>query len=206
MDVVWVGPGRAGLDRIAGALSSDHYDRVLFTGLAGALAPDLSPGTLLAADEVVTLEGERIPVLLPPALGLFAEESPAVAPLRTGRILSSDRLVATPSEKLRLYEQTGAMAVDMESAGWLSVTRRAGIPASLIRAVSDGAEEPLPPELLSFVTEEGDLALSSTLRALLFRPALLVALISLGPSLRRGRQGLSRLGGAIFDSLGREGR
>ncbi len=206
MEVVWAGPGRAGLDRIAGALSSGRYGRVLFSGLAGALAPDLSPGTLLAADEVVTLEGERLPLPLPSELGLLIEESQTGRFLRTGRILTSDRLVSTPSEKLRLHRQTGAMAVDMEAAGWLSVARRAGIPSCLVRAVSDGAEELLPPELLSFVSEEGDLALSATLRTLLFHPELLFALISLGPSLRLGRQGLSRLGGALFDALGREGR
>lgn len=208
LEVVWVGPGKSGMGALSGLLSSGKYSRVLFVGLAGALVPDLFPGAIVVVEEVLSSSGERF---LPsrdfflnffrPMFGEWGKGS-----VRFGRIFSAEALVGTPREKKRLAGETGAIAVDMESSGWLDVAARAGIPATVVRAISDGVEDSLPPEILSFVTPEGGVSLGGILRALLVRPALLYELLLLGASIRQGRRALSRLGREVLSALPEEGR
>ncbi|MCL5953145.1 MAG: hypothetical protein M1509_01375 [Nitrospirae bacterium] len=207
-EVVWVGPGKYGMGLLADLLSSGRYARVLFAGLAGALAPDLFPGTIVVAEGVLSSSGENFlpfqdffPNFFRPMIEEWDKGS-----IRFGRILSAEALVGTPREKKRLARETGAIAVDMESAGWLDAASRAGIPATVVRVISDGADDSLPPELLSFVTPEGAVSFGGILRALLLRPALLYELLLLGSSIRQGRQALSRLGQEVFSALREEVR
>ena len=207
IEVVWVGPGKTGMGVLSGLLSSGRYSRVFFTGLAGALAPDLFPGTIVVAEEVLSSSGETFLPLQDFFLSFFRPmfEGWGKGSIRFGRILSAEALVGAPREKKRLASETGAMAVDMESAGWLDAASRAGIPATVVRVVSDGADDALPPEILSFVTPEGAVSFGGILRALLVRPTLLYELLLLGSSIRQGRQALSRLGQEVSSALREEG-
>lgn len=58
---------------------------------------------------------------------------------------SADKFVSDPDKKAELHEQFGASICEMESAGILLTANRCGVPALLIKAVSDsvsgGAEE-----------------------------------------------------------------
>jgi adenosylhomocysteine nucleosidase len=98
-------------------------------GLAGGLAAGLRPGTLLTAERLVdasgrTLwEGDPLPV---------EDAHPAV-------ICAVDGVVDDPAERRALAEQSGAVAVDMESGVLAASGRLVGI----VRAVSDTPEQPV---------------------------------------------------------------
>ena len=47
-----------------------------------------------------------------------------------GTILSQDRVASTITEKLRLFAQTGAIAVEMEASGIAERAKRARLPFS----------------------------------------------------------------------------
>jgi nucleoside phosphorylase len=98
-------------------------DRLVSFGIAGALRGDLPVGTVIDATRVVDESGS-----------VLWEGGPLGArPARTGTILGADRIVDDPSERARLHEQTGADAVDMESA----TLARSGRLAGCVRAISD---------------------------------------------------------------------
>ena len=208
-EIVWVGPGSSGDSLLLSLLTSGRFSCVLFTGLAGALSPGLSPGSTVVAEEVVTPTGARLFPDRPFPLDLSCLSSigeRGEVRVFSGRILSSAALVGTPEEKEVRARETGAMAVDMESAGWLALASRAGVPAAVVRVISDGAEETLPPEILSFVASDGSVSYRGILRSLLSRPALLSQLLTLWPSLGRGRTTLTRMGGAVSAALRRSGQ
>jgi adenosylhomocysteine nucleosidase len=76
-----------------------------------------------------------------------------VAGLRAGdvvtdRIVTVDRLVADPSEKRRLAEESQAIAVDMESDAVAAVCVERGVPFRVVRAVSDTVDTALSPRLV----------------------------------------------------------
>jgi nucleoside phosphorylase len=98
-------------------------ERLVSFGVAGALRADLPVGTVIDATRVVDESG-----------AVLWEGGPlGASPARPGTILGADRIVDDPSERARLHEQTGADAVDMESA----TLARSGRLAGCIRAISD---------------------------------------------------------------------
>ena len=98
-------------------------ERLVSFGIAGALRADLPIGTVIDATRVVDESG-----------AVLWEGGPlGVAPARTGTILGADRIVDDPSERARLQAETGADAVDMESA----TLARSGRLVGCIRAISD---------------------------------------------------------------------
>ena len=103
--------------------------RLVCFGFAGGLVPDLERGALLTATLIVSDTGEKLwegaPIRVDGA-------KPAV-------ICSTDRVIDTPEERLRIAERTGAIAVEMES-GKLAATGRL---AGTVRAVSDSPDRPL---------------------------------------------------------------
>jgi nucleoside phosphorylase len=97
--------------------------RLVSFGIAGSLRSDLPVGTVIDAIRVVDESG-----------AVLWEGGPlGAARARTGTILGADRIVDSPSERAHLREQTGADAVDMESA----TLARSGRLAGCIRAISD---------------------------------------------------------------------
>ena len=203
-EIVWVGPGSSGEALLDGLLTSGSFAAVLFTGLAGSLSPRLLPGSILVADEVVTTSGTRLvpDPFFPLDLSVLSVPGEGgESPLCSGRLLSSVSLLGTPAEKERWARETGALAVDMESAGWLGAALRAGVPAAVVRVISDGVQETLPPEILSFVAPDGSVSYGGILRSLISRPTLLSDLLTLWPSLSLGRMTLARMGGQVATAL-----
>jgi adenosylhomocysteine nucleosidase len=97
--------------------------RLVSFGIAGALRPGLEVGTLIDATRVVDENGD-----------VLWEGAPlGIESARTGTILGAGRIIDDPSERKRLYDSSGADAVDMESGPLARTGRLAGC----IRAISD---------------------------------------------------------------------
>lgn len=98
-------------------------------GLAGALVPELVPGSLVTATRIVGEDG-----------GVLWAGEPLVVPgARPGVLCSASRVVDRPEERSALAARTGAVAVDLESAALARTGRLTGA----VRAISDDASQPL---------------------------------------------------------------
>jgi hypothetical protein len=123
---------------------------VISAGFAGSLQHDLKVGDLILATEVIDGQGHTWPVPWPGPLPA-GEWRP---PLRRGRLLTTNHLVAQPEEKRALGCQHQALAVDMESAAVADFCSRKEIPFGCLRAISDPVDAPLSPKLISFLSGE----------------------------------------------------
>ncbi|HWK34914.1 phosphorylase [Sphingomonas sp.] len=173
--VVIAGGGDAALlERALDDAAARSPGVMLSAGLAGALDSGLRPGDLVIDGEVVeTLRG-----VLPTAV--------------IGAVAGSDAIVATAEAKRVLAARTGAIAVDMESHITARVARERGLPFGVVRAISDAADEDLPPAALVGMRPDGGVALGAVLLSLARQPNQLPAL------LRTGRHA-----GLAFRNLGR---
>lgn len=143
---------------------------VLSAGVCGGLSPALASGDLVVPETVLAPGGERLPTT--PLAGLP----------RAGTLVSVARVVETPAEKARLWIETGALAVDLESAPILAWAAERGVPAAVIRGVSDTAGQAVPAELVAAVGAGGNLRTGHAVRAVLGHPAMLGRALAL----RRG--------------------
>jgi adenosylhomocysteine nucleosidase len=153
---------------------------VISAGVCGGLDPSLAAGDLVLPDGVLGVEGGLANVT--PSHHLAAT---ALAPsASTGRLVTTREVVATPADKAALFARTGAVAADMESSAILAAAAAAGLPSLVVRAVSDGAHEALPPELIRLVSPEGRLRMAGAV-ALIARPAIVTRAIGLRRATRR---------------------
>ncbi|MFC5995793.1 4-hydroxy-3-methylbut-2-enyl diphosphate reductase [Pseudonocardia hispaniensis] len=130
----------AGPERSAAAaaqLAAAGPRPVLVAGVAGALAASLRPGDLVVADEVRSEDAEPIPI--PSARPLATALRRLGLRVHVGPVFSS-RVLVGGARRAALAE-TGALAVDMESA-WLSAAAGGG-PFAVVRAIVDTPEAPL---------------------------------------------------------------
>ena len=156
LELVCVGPRARALDPRALRVAPSAL--VVSAGVCGALSPDLAEGDLVVPETVVGPAGARY-------------ATAEVAGLRrAGTLVTVDEVVATPVAKARLWVEAGALACDMESAVILEWARARGIPAAVIRAVSDTAARGVPADLAAVVEPDGRVRTMRAVRAVLARP------------------------------------
>ncbi|MBI4325186.1 MAG: hypothetical protein HY674_07965 [Chloroflexi bacterium] len=125
--ITGIGPRNAAA-RLTAALAAFHPSLVLSCGFAGGLNPQLQLGAVLFAAE----EESRLTYDL------------AKLGARPARFYCADRVAVSASEKHRLWLETQADAVEMESGALHQICRERQIPCATIRVISDAAQEDLP--------------------------------------------------------------
>jgi adenosylhomocysteine nucleosidase len=165
---------------------------LIVVGVAGALSPGLGPGELVVARRIVR-EGRAACDAAPPlvAAARAAGARPAV-------VVSAARLADTVDEKRRLYALANAdgagepAVVDLESAAYVEAARAAGVPWLVLRAVSDTADETLPPLLNHSLDDGGALRRGRVLVRLVGQPSALPQLLELRRRVRVCAEVLAR--------------
>ncbi|BAW80669.1 hopanoid-associated phosphorylase [Candidatus Nitrosoglobus terrae] len=168
-----IGPDHA--YRAAEMLLSAGAKALVSWGVAGGLAPQLAPGTLLLPKQVQKINGEtyypdsqwrqRIINYLNYKL-----------PFSGDTLCHTETVIASVAEKERLYHQTQCVAVDMESAAVAKAATDAKVPFIIIRAIADPAGISLPITALKALNTEGQLQRLSLLISLLKNPKDIIAL------------------------------
>jgi adenosylhomocysteine nucleosidase len=155
---------------------------VLLAGIAGALRRDLKAGTAHLISEVYTSQA----ILHSPII-------------RTGlRVTGADEIVATPEDKVRLAERTGAHVVDMESHAFALAAERAGRSWAIIRGVSDGVDHHLPAGCDAWFTPQGGLRPFIAARSLAGRPKELLQMIAFARRTSLAMKSVARLAEETF--------
>jgi nucleoside phosphorylase len=162
---VALGVAGIGARRLAELLSDIEPELMVMTGLAGGLAPQVRVGD----------------VVIDAALPAF---SPERFRLHQGRLHTATTIVATAAEKRALYERTGGLAVDMETAVAAAFARERGIGFLAIRAVSDAADDPLDSRLFTLVDGAGRPRAGRVAAYLLTGPWRVFGLVRVGRATR----------------------
>lgn len=143
---------------------------IVFTGVAGGLAPGVKVGDIVIADSFLQHDLDASPIFPKyevPLYGLSRFAGDAAfgdrleraartgvpnASVHRGLVISGDRFVATTAESRALQAALpDALAVEMEGAAFAQVCHDYGIPFAAVRTISDRADDEAHGDFLSFI-------------------------------------------------------
>lgn len=166
------GPGREGVRRWFQRedAKTPRRGRIVLAGTAGSLSAELSPGTALVAERVLDEQHRS-----------WWPNLEAPKSLHRDTILSIDETLCESREKRLRGEQTGAAAVDLESATFAECCEARGLEWSVVRGISDALMDPLPADVDRWIDARGRLRSFELLVSLIRTPSTIAVL----PKLRR---------------------
>jgi adenosylhomocysteine nucleosidase len=170
--IVVAGASATRAEALADGLVDRGAQALVSFGIAGGLDPDLKPGALVLATEVVGTDGARLGTSEPLRSRLCTRLKVQQAPLA-----GSDAMVAAVSEKERWRRETGAVAIDMESHGVACAAAKRGLPLLVLRAIADRADQALPPAATAGLKPDGSTDALAVVRALVGSPGQIPQLL-----------------------------
>ena len=147
------GMGNAGALKACEILYEYEVDALLSFGVAAALDNNLVPGDLVIP-EMIYSNGRKLPVTLE-WRERVAELLPSYLTVVGGTLAATEAPLFTRQEKIKLGEETGACAADMETAIVSEFAARADLPFIAIRAIVDPIDFSPPPALMDVVYADG---------------------------------------------------
>jgi adenosylhomocysteine nucleosidase len=149
-----------------------QVDRIVFTGVAGGLAPGVKVGDVVIADSFLQHDLDASPIFPKYEVPLYGRDSFASDPALTDRlaraasaalpgvtvhrglVVSGDRFVSTTAESRALQSALpDALAVEMEGAAFAQVCHDYGVPFAAVRTVSDRADDAAHGDFLTFIEQ-----------------------------------------------------
>ncbi|HEY1503188.1 MAG TPA: hypothetical protein VGF92_02750 [Stellaceae bacterium] len=179
---------------IAESLLREGAEALISFGIAGALAPVLTPGSLLVPRAVIDETGGRYAVDREWRTQIIDALRRAGLHIDEGDLLGAHEAAASPSRKAELHRITGAVAIDLESHLVAQAAARAAKPFLVLRAVADSAAQALPDAAVHGLAPDGKPALGRVLLSVARSPRQIPALIRLAGDTRRA---LDALGSAL---------
>ncbi|GAA5435501.1 5'-methylthioadenosine/adenosylhomocysteine nucleosidase [Deinococcus sp. A31D244] len=153
---------RGGIGKVNAAMTTTYLltqgaTRVIFTGVAGGVHPELRVGDIVISTDCVQhdvdvtplgYEVGTVPGELPAwpaddtlrAVALEAARDVEGVRVLDGRVASGDQFIASREGVQRLWTRFGAACAEMEGAAVAQVCAKAGVPFVVIRSVSDTAD------------------------------------------------------------------
>lgn len=176
--VMLSGAGSDNAARAAQALAAQGAAGLLSWGCCAALAEHLQAGELILPD-ALWLDGTTLATDAALRQRWRQALEPRLA-VHGGLLAQAPAIVAEPAAKRALAEQSGAIALDMESAAIAQVAHQHGLPCLALRTVVDGVDFALPSCVLDNTDGDGITRLPGLLATLARRPGQLPALLTLG--------------------------
>jgi len=184
------GIGCPAAEAAARALVAAQVSALMTFGLAGALDPALAAGTVILPGELISHDGARFVTCKAWRERVAASLGFAVS---TGTLLTSGRVIDTPAEKAAAFRDTGAAAVDMESAAVAEVAAAHGLPFIAVRVIVDTAGDELPPAVVA-ASRAGRVEIGRLIAGLVAAPREIAALIRLARRYRMAMRSLALVG------------
>ncbi len=172
------GAGPENAAKASQLLINKGANRLISWGCAAALDANLKPGDLVLANQLLSAEKQAL-FIESPWLQQITAQLTALNPI-TGTLAESYTIVAESIAKQIIYQQSGAIALDMESIAIVKTARKNDCPAVVIRCIADPVSMSLPKAVSYALNNSGNIVLPKLLWFLLTHPGELPGLVKLG--------------------------
>jgi adenosylhomocysteine nucleosidase len=186
------GIGRDAAERAARALVDAGVAALMTFGMAGGLDPALMAGSVVLPCELISADGTRYLA----SRSWRERVAAAVGPVRAvsaGNLLTSTRAIDTPADKSAAFRDTGAAAVDMESAPVAAIALHHNLPFIAVRVIVDTAADTLPRAVVN-ASRAGRVQIGRLIAGLILAPGEIAALIRLARRYRIAMRSLREIG------------
>jgi adenosylhomocysteine nucleosidase len=173
------GAGPSAAARCAAVLVEQGVTALISWGCAAALDPTLHPGDLVLPSAIIGADGESLETDTTWRQRL-ASELASRLPVNQGTLLESRHIVSLAAEKRTLFANTGAVALDMESAAAARAAFSCKLPFLAVRSIVDPAHIDIPPSIASAFDEHGVLHVPKMLGKAALRPIDFLGILRLG--------------------------
>jgi adenosylhomocysteine nucleosidase len=183
ISILLTGIGRRNAEKSVREFLATHSPELVLTcGFAGGLNPDLKLGDVVfeihsSSSRRESAQTKTEEKLEPTDVGCY--ERLMVAGAMPAKIFCADRIATTVAEKKKLRDDTGADAVEMESAAIHAVCRDCGIPCATVRVISDTVGEDLPLDFNALAKPDKSLDFGKLAWAIARSPGKIGALMAL---------------------------
>jgi len=192
--VVQSGPGPDRAAQCATAAVAAGAKALVSWGLAGGLAADVEPGTVILPRRVIMQRGETFA-----ASAAWHERLAALATefkMTLGDLLTVRAALGSPAAKAAAATALAAVGVDMESAAIAAVAARARVPFIALRVVVDARDDALPANAEKWIDARGNTRGAAALGAIV-RPGEWQALWRLAQRYRKANAVLVQLAQSV---------
>jgi adenosylhomocysteine nucleosidase len=186
------GIGRVAAEAGARALVEAGVSALMTFGMAGGLDPALKAGSVVLPCEMISADGTRFAA----SRSWRERVAAAVSPLRAvaeGNLLTSAYAIDTPADKAAAFRDTGAAAVDMESAAVAEIASHHNLPFIAVRVIVDTAADTLPRAVVN-ASRAGRVQIGRLIAGLVLAPGEIGALIRLVQRYRIAMRSLRAIG------------
>lgn len=192
--LVLSGIGRNHAAAGAEVLIKEGATAVISWGFAAGLARGVGPGTLILPERIISRDRET---LLSDRLiyELIRNSLSDRIPHLRGALAESSRILKSSDEKKLLFQKTGALAADMESAAVAEAANAVGLPFLAVRVILDSSTNTMPTCALASIGEYGGIRFSRFIRNL--SPREIRGLSVLALNQWKARATLKRIGKAV---------
>jgi len=188
----------------AALLERSRPGHLIVLGVAGALTEDLDVGAIVVAEAVVADDAAAR------ATDPIGMRAAIAAGARPATFLTVDRMVTTVAGRAALADLARkvdgrrAAVVDMESYDAVVEAAARNVPATVLRAVSDGAKEELPEFLARSRKRDGDLDRRLAMLLAMIHAGSIPTLLRLRRRVRGCAEALSRVMPDMIAALGNQ--
>ncbi|HEY5043407.1 MAG TPA: hypothetical protein VIK53_15560 [Verrucomicrobiae bacterium] len=183
ISILLTGIGRQNAEKsLREFLATNSPELVLTCGFAGGLNPELKLGDVVfeipsSSSRRESAQTETGNQSEPIYIGCYDKLIASGA--KPAKIFCADRIAITGAEKKQLRTETGADAVEMESAAIHAICAERGIPCATVRVISDTANEDLPLDFNALSKPDKNLDYGKLFLAIAKSPGKIGALMEL---------------------------
>ncbi len=192
--LVLSGMGTARVNKAIESLLAQNVEALISFGTAGALGHGMKSGDIVVPARILDQNGNEYTSSASWRDNILQQLSACPASILQGDILTADTIIPDAESKQTLHDDTGAIAVDMESALIAATAARHNLPAVTVRVIVDEANITVPASILANTDGYGDTAVAGILTAIIRQPVLIRDLLKLGRMFREAKQNMRWIG------------
>ncbi|MEO1052018.1 MAG: hypothetical protein AAFX87_15405 [Bacteroidota bacterium] len=187
------GMGEERVKKACQKLSDLNVDALISWGSAAAISSGLKAGDLVIPKNVIDQQGDvmRTSVQLGEGFTTLIKQSPIAV---SHGMIAESTLLTTPEEKSQLYQQTDAVAADMESGIIARFAQASNMPFACIRSISDDAQSTVPRIISESIGSNGMVNIAKLMWKMISHPGQITGLRKLAISFKETSKTLSEVG------------